>query len=222
VIIIVLVQLTAWGSHGALGAEDDTQQWSSVTLKHTLTSDVSANFTTRIRFDEDISHKKDVLIRPWISIKGTGGMTLGLGYDHIEPFPSSAGSEDRVWQQMGFKHALFDLPVTHNFRLEQRFLADSDTTILRGRQKLSLEIPIPDSSWYVASFDEVFVNLNSDSDGTRSGFDQNRLFIGPGRKLGEHVNAKLGYQWIHERKNGPNENIHAIVLSITIDTGGAK
>jgi hypothetical protein len=219
---IGLVLLTALAPQAALGAEDDTQQWSSVTLKYGITPEISANFMTRARFDEDISHKKDVLIRPWISIKGTDGMSIALGYDRIEPFPSSAGYENRVWQQMGLAHKFSDIPISGYLRLEERFLEDVDTTILRARQRISLEIPVPDTSWYMASFNEVFVNLNSDSDGPRSGFDQNWLFFGPGRKFGEHLNAKFGYQWVHQRKRGPNENVHALVLSLTIQLGNSK
>ena len=109
---IVLVSLTALVPQAALGAEDDTQQWSSMILKYWITPEISANFMTRARFDEDISHKKDVLIRPWVSIKGTDGMSLGLGYDRIEQFPSSAGSEDRVWQQMGLAHKFSNIPIS--------------------------------------------------------------------------------------------------------------
>jgi len=109
---IVLVSLTALVPQAAWGADDDWQQWSSVTLKHAVTPEVSTNLTTRIRFDDDISHKKDVLLRPWISVKETGGMSIGLGYDRIEPFPSSAGSENRVRQQIGLAHKFSDIPVS--------------------------------------------------------------------------------------------------------------
>jgi hypothetical protein len=206
-------------NHGVIGAEDDTQQWSSVTLEHALTPDVTANFTTRLRFDEDISHAKDLLVRPWVSIKATDGLSLGLGYDHIEPFPSSANSEDRVWQQLGFKHSIFDLPVSGHIRLEERFLEDVGTTIFRSHWRLELEIPIPDEDWYFTSFNEVFMNHNSDSNGPESGFEQNRLFFGFGGKLSEHVKAEFGYQWVYERKRRENENIHALILNLKIQTG---
>ncbi len=219
---IVIFLLAAAIPQAALAADDDTQQWSSVILKHAITPEVSANLTTRVRFDENISRKKDILVGPWVSIKGTDGMSLALGYDRIEPFLDSESYENRAWQQVGFEHTIFDIPLTQHLRLEERFIEDVDPAILRARYFIGLEIPIPDSRWYFSSSNEVFVNLNSDGDGERSGFDQNRLFFGPGRKLGEHVNAKLGYQWSHERRRGPNENIHAIVLSITIDTGGGS
>ena len=217
-VLLLSVSLT----HGAMGAEDDTQQWSSVTLEHALTPDVTANFTARLRFDEDISHAKDLLVRPWLSVKATDGLSLGLGYDHIEPFPSSANSEDRVWQQLEFKLGVFDLPVSGHFRLEERFLEDVDTTIFRTRWRLELEIPIPDEDWYFSSFNEVFLNHNSDSDGPQSGFDQNRLFFGLGGNLADRVKAEFGYQWVYERKRGEDENIHALILNLTIQTGNAS
>jgi hypothetical protein len=44
---IVLVLLTALAPQAALGAEDDTQQWSSITLKYGITPEISANLMTR-------------------------------------------------------------------------------------------------------------------------------------------------------------------------------
>ena len=212
----ILFVLAASTPLEVLSAEDDTQQWSSVILKHAITPEVSANLTTRVRFDANISRKKDILVGPWVSIKGTDGMSLALGYDRIEPFLDSESYENRAWQQVGFEHTIFDIPLTQHFRLEERFIEDVDPAILRARYFIGLEIPIPDSRWYFSSSNEVFVNLNSDGDGERSGFDQNRLFFGPGRKLGEHLSVKFGYQWGHERRPGPNENIHAIVLSMAL------
>ena len=206
-------------NHGVMGAEDDTQQWTSVTLEHAVTQEFSANFTMRARFDEDISHAKDLLLRPWVSVKAADGLSLGLGYDHVEPFPSSANSEDRVWQQLEFKLGVFDLPLSGHIRLDERFLEDVDTVILRSHWRLKVEIPIPDEDWYFTSFNEVFVNLNSDSEGPQSGFDQNRLFFGFGGKLSDRVKAELGYQWGYQRKRGDNENIHALILNLKIQTG---
>ncbi len=218
----VVLLLSVSPVHGVMGAEDDTQQWTSITLEHAVTPDVAVNFTTRARFDEDISHAKDLLIRPWLSVKATNGLSLGLGYDHIEPFPSSANSEDRIWQQLAFKLGVFDLPVSGHVRLDERFLEDVDTTIFRTHWRLELEIPIPNEDWYLSSFNEVFVNLNSDSDGPQSGFDQNRLFFGFGGKLSDRVKAEFGYQWVYERKRGEDENIHALILNLTIQTGNAS
>ena len=73
----ILFVLAASTPLQVLSAEDDTQQWSSVSISHGITPKVSASLLTRIRFDEDISHKKDVLIRPWVSVKGTGGCIKG-------------------------------------------------------------------------------------------------------------------------------------------------
>ena len=218
VVLLSGVSLT----HAAAGAENDTQQWTSVTLEHAITPDVTAGFTTRLRFDEDISRKKDLLVRPWLSIKATDGLSLGLGYDHIEPFPSSAKSEDRVWQQLEFKFGVFDLPLSGHVRLDERFLEDVDTTIFRSHWRLELKIPIPDKDWYFTSFNEVFVNLNSDSEGPESGFDRNRLYFGLGRNLFDRVEADFGYQWAYYRKRGEDENVHALTLSFKIQTGNSN
>ncbi len=215
VVLVLGVALT----HAATGAADDTQLWSGVTLEHAVTPNVAVNFTTRTRFDEDISHAKDLLVRPWLSVKATEGLSFGLGYDHIEPFPSDANPEDRVWQQLGFKLGIFDLPVSGRIRLEERFLEDVDTIIFRSRWRLKLEIPIPDEDWYFTSFNEIFVSHNSDSEGPESGFDQNRLFFGLGRNLFDRVKAEFGYQWGYDRKRGENENIHALILNLKIRTG---
>ena len=56
------------------------------------------------------------------------------------------------------------------------------------------------------------------SSGLESGFDQNRLLFGLDRNLFDRVKADFGYQWVHERKRGEKEDIHALILKLKIQT----
>ena len=48
--------------------------------------------------------------------------------------------------------------------------------------------------WSFVLYDEIFVSLNAARNGPRSGFDQNRLFVGLNRKINRYVSMDIGYQ----------------------------
>ena len=45
-------------------AENDVQLWPVVTINHGLGEHWGAHLQTRVRFDDDVSQVKDVLVRP--------------------------------------------------------------------------------------------------------------------------------------------------------------
>lgn len=214
--VILVTILGFWRS--ATAADDDTQQWTEAKIRYAVDHQISLSLASRVRFDEGISRAKDLLIRPSVELALIPPFSFGLGYDHIHPFPSGSSSENRVWQQAGFKFKLGDLSVGNWVRVEERFIEDIDGAIVRARYRLHLTHPIGVSSWTLIGSEEVFVNLNSKGTGPVCGFEQNRLFGGLGRKVGEHLWVEAGYQWgFEEERDAPNQNIHAILVNFSYD-----
>ena len=81
---------------GARAADSDVQLWPVVTLHHGLTERWGAHLQVRGRFDEDVSHAKDLLVRPFASWRALDSLTVDLGYDYIHAF--QADTEHRVWE----------------------------------------------------------------------------------------------------------------------------
>jgi hypothetical protein len=64
--------------------------------------------------------------------------------------------------------------------------------------------------------DELFVNVNQLTGAPRAGVDQNRLFVGVGRHIGEKVRVEGGYQMqlINRRNPTPDRLNHVILVSL--------
>ena len=66
-------------------------------------------------------------------------------------------------------------------------------------------------------WNEIFANMNSTDAGTRSGFNQNRAFVGIGYPISKTKLLEIGYmnQYINRPHNArPDQMLH--VLSVTL------
>jgi hypothetical protein len=63
----ILASVTLLFATGSQSTESDLQFWSSGRVNHAIDKDWSISFTARGRFDEDVSHSKDYMHRPYVS-----------------------------------------------------------------------------------------------------------------------------------------------------------
>ena len=82
-----------------MAAENDSQQWTSVTLEYAVKLEVDVSFTIRTHFYEDISRKKDLLVQPWLSAKTAGTE---------EPVNSDSSRQSKRNCSIGLKRILDD------------------------------------------------------------------------------------------------------------------
>lgn len=208
--------LLLWAN--ALRAASDIQLWPALTLNHGLGEHWGAHFTTRARFDDDVSRTKDVLVRGSVSWRALETLTLELGYDYLDSFQSR--SEHRIWQSAEHRLAWRDFTVRNRVRLDQRFVEDVDGVVWRFRYRLRGTHPIADSAWYGAVSDEVFANLDDRGAGPVAGFEQNRLRFAAGTTFLGRLRAESGYEWQYAAsRTGPDRNIHVFFIEFSIDTG---
>jgi hypothetical protein len=202
----------------ARAADDDVQIWPVVTLHHGLGDRWGAHLQTRLRFDEDVSRTKDLLVRAFGSWKALDCLTLDLGYDYIHSFHGAG--EHRPWQAAEHRMPWHDLTLQNRIRLDERFVDDVDGVVVRFRYRLRGTHPIAGSDWYGVVSDEVFTNLNDQGAGPVSGFEQNRLRVATGVRYLGRLRAESGYEWQHaERRSGPAVNRHVFIIELSIDSG---
>jgi hypothetical protein len=207
--------------------DNDFQFWSSGRIHHAIDEDWSISFMARGRFDEDVSHSKDYLLRPYVSwtivddVPFVDSLTVMAGYDYLHSFDGR--DEHRAWQSAhhAVEHKRFR--VVHRVRLDERFVEGVDPTIVRFRYRMSTSYPLGSSKWYGFASDEVFVNLNDDDEGPVNGFEQNRLRLGAGRHLFGRLRVEGGYEFHYaKRRTNPNEFRHVAFLEFSLSTGNRK
>ena len=163
------------------------------------------------------------LIRPAViwNVPGVERLQLFLGVGHT-PNLSPVRGEFRLWQQLQFAQPLSGFSLTQRLRFEQRHIEQTEGVshrarfMLRGASAVSV-----DSPWGMAVSDEVFWNINSPSGGPRSGFDQNRLFLGPQYQIDRHTRLEVGYlqSWIARGAASDSQVNHSAVIQLFSDLG---
>lgn len=162
---------------------------------------------------------QQLLLRTGINYTVNPTLMLTAGYAWVQTYPygdypvAHEFPEHRIWQQAQITQKALGLTWTHRFRLEQRFIGEEKLQPDGGwavnnwryqnrvRYMLGTTIPLSaDKKWYLAVWDELFVNFGPhrttntpSSHHSFSWFDQNRAFIGIGRKLSDTTSLEVGY-----------------------------
>ncbi len=172
------------------------------------------------RFRDDMGTFDQALPRVGIGYTVLPKTTVWLGYGWFRTSPADGSDfdEHRIWQQLTWSHAFDKASFASRTRFEQRFLDTGDEVGGRFRQWFKLTVPI----WRrlsLAATEEVFVNFNDTDWGARSGFDQNRVFVGPGVDLDRdrHWRVEVGYlnQFI-DGAGGDNSLNHILSLNLLV------
>lgn len=144
------------------------------------------------------------ILRGAIGYKPKRWFEVYQGYAYIHNYPGKDVQENRIYQQAGVGHVLFKrIQVLHRLRTEQRFIENRDGCANRVRYMLRLATPIRNTRWYLATYNELFVNLNSLDGGPNAGIDQNRLYGALGRQVNQKLRLEVGYQYQYVNRSDP-------------------
>ena len=177
----------------------DTQQWTIVTVTKDLSRRWIGYFEVQPRFGENIGNVSQLLVRPAMGYRVNERLTLWSGYAWTPLIEPDFKDEHRLWQQALYEERRGKTRLSYRMRLEERFIEDIDETSFRLRNMVRLMYPISaDQRWAAVAYDEVWINLNSTSDGPLSGFDQNWAFVGVNRQVNKRLGIETGYQMIHQ------------------------
>lgn len=135
-------------------------------------------------------------------------MTVTLGYGNITSGAFGA-SDDTTGEHRSYQEALIPQQLgervflRHRFRYEQRWVEDQDFRT-RYRYALFVDVPLNQASlstgaWYVALYNEIFINGQKDIGGGRSveRYDRNRTYGALGYSLRDNLRVQGGYMHQH-------------------------
>jgi hypothetical protein len=197
-------------------ADEDWQQWTTVKHQQPLGDRWKLSLSGRGRIDDNISRRRDLMIRPAVEYRIGPRFDLGLGFDHLHTYPPGKDAEDRFWQQANLKLKQGNNAVEQRVRLEQRWIDTVGGIVHRGRYRFRIEHILKDTAWYIAASNELFYNLNSQGEGPPTGFEQDRIFVGAGYYVTDNFWIEGGYQWKNKsRRDEANQTVHALMLTLT-------
>ncbi len=211
----------------------DFRLWTPVYLTVSLPSRFLAYMEVNPRIGDDVTNIDQLLLRPAIGYKLTENISIWQGYAWVGNFnqahtppQSPFFDENRIYQQVNYKHAFGSVKFLSRTRLEERWIEHADGTAVRFRQMFRVAVPIQVApEWAFVAYDEIFMNLNtvgsSKGKGPSAGVDQNRFFLGINRTFSQYFNMDIGYQnqMLNSRQLPGNANLinHIFMLQFYIN-----
>lgn len=217
-VLLILILLFCVPEGFSKGRSNDLGQWDVISLELPVSEKMKVNLDLQGRVSQNLTNADQIFVRPSVGYQLTPAFSVWQGYTWAPKFNDGFQNENRVWQQALFEHSYKEMAITHRIRLEERFIAGVPGTALRARHMLRLSKPFGKKKrWYLLTSNEFFVNVNSRPGGPQSGFDQNRSFIGLGRKLNKQMSLEAGYQlqYVNERQESDSLN-HIGLLNLKI------
>ncbi|MDG1334157.1 MAG: DUF2490 domain-containing protein [Crocinitomicaceae bacterium] len=179
--------------------ESDLGNWIIYFGNKKINSKFNWHHEVQYRNYNAIGDLEQLLLRTGIGYNLTeknNNLLLGYGFIRSENYIPLAEdkaivNEHRVYQQFITKQSFGRVKVQHRYRLEERWVDDSDFK-LRFRYFLALNVALNhndmiDNTVYLSAYNELFINHQN------SLFDRNRLYGGVGYKLNSLVRFELGY-----------------------------
>jgi len=156
------------------------------------------------------------IVRPGIGYTFSKLLTAHVGYAYV-PNITDAGAnryEQRTWQHVLVSHAVNDaVKLAGRVRLEQRFGSGDDIGHRLRVQARAQWQPSAGLALQLIVHNELFVGLNNTDWAAKSGYDQNRMFLGVGTDTKvKGVRVEAGYLNVVLANDAPL--VHAIAVNL--------
>jgi len=207
-LLLVVIQVVVAMPRTQAGSIEDEGWWSAMFAQGDIEwlPDSSNRwrwwFDGHARFHDDANGFNVSIVRPGIGYKLTDNTTVWAGYGWIRTNPINGApnfDENRIWQQVTWSEQAGDFRVGLRSRFEQRFVEIGDDTGLRFRQFASARAPVTtDKRLTFVTWDEVFIHLNDTDFGTRTGFNQNRAFVGFGWNRCPETTSRIEFGYLNQ------------------------
>ena len=179
--IFLFVGMLSWATDSC-AQKTDFQSWTFVSATANLDSDKKwfAYMEAQPRIGDDVSRLERLLIRPGLAYNLNDKVAVYLGYAWTPTFTNASYDQDfrnenRIWQQVLYKHDLWGLQWQHRLRQEQRFIEDTSGTSNRTRYLVRGSYGLTEDGTYgLTGYNELFVTENGTTKGPVGGFAHHR------------------------------------------------
>lgn len=197
--------------------EDDLGLWLLTNVKLPISEKFYTKFQISPRLLDNTTDINQFILHSLLGYKINDNISVSQGHAWNTTYIPRVRREQRIYQELILEKELSKFDIENRFRLDERFIQNSDSVVIRPRYRLQTTIPMTkDKKWNLVFFDELFVNLNSASGGPKQGIDQNRIYAGIKKILSENISLEAGYQLQHLNSTAPriDKFNHFILLNL--------
>lgn len=219
---LLLISVFAFRYPAVAQTIDDVGQWNQISMHDKFSSDSQLKwwFDGHYRLFDDNDGFGQSIVRPGLGLDVGEKSALWAGYGWIRTSPATGDDTDehRLWQQWTWSDTIEPFKVSSRTRFEQRLVESADDTGLRLRQLFRVQKDLnPCSTRTLVVWDELFFAFNDTDWGQRSGFDQNRIFVGFGFKPHCKSNWHVEIGYLNQTINQPgpvNRSNHLLSVNL--------
>lgn len=201
-------------------AQDDFQQWLSVSAKADLSDSIAIQNEAIARLSDDRGGLYEIENSTLLGYKFSKNTALWVGYVHNPQYNAGMFTvmERRAREQLTIDNfaRLGGTSLSARLRLEQRWRDGLDGTAWRMRPYIKLGVPLGGKTAPTLNLTaEPFINLNNTAFQTVDGLERVRTAASLSVPVSKAIKLEAGYLNQHRFvRGGPDTDDHALTLSL--------
>jgi Protein of unknown function (DUF2490) len=207
-------------SSAARGQEHDEQLWLSAAVSGAVADEISFKLETNQRLSAERGglYESQYIVAVSVEIAEDVNLTGGVNRTVNVADGSVSSTEWRPRQEIAFPiTSLGSGQLRGRFRLDQRFVSNSDNVGHRIRPKLTYTLPLTDSVSIELAHESYF-NFNTTDFGQQSGHERMRNSLTLSLPLGKNIKAGLGYlNQYRFNRDATDVMEHALTASLALN-----
>lgn len=206
-------------SYSQTKPEDKLGSWYTYFGNHRISDKLSIVAGGQLWAYEPVTNFNLLLVKVGLNYHINDKLKVELGYSFldidrsIQTIEGNHIFENRISEQIAFKHKLGNLPIDHRFRIEHRLfnLREGNSVQHRLRYRLGTKITL-NEILFIRLHNETLALIDKEF------FSENRLYGALGINITKSSNLQLGY--LHRYIN--DLNLHRLQVSVFINTDHRK
>ncbi|MBX9767460.1 MAG: DUF2490 domain-containing protein [Bdellovibrionales bacterium] len=217
---LVVISLLFSSLPAARGEEvmQDSGFWGLGILRAPIAESWRVYFEYQVRYMQQARQYERLLVRPAVIYDFSPQLSLFLGYGWTPTFQPVFNDENRFWQMLTYKVPMEGWTFQTWNRVEERNIQGIHETAYRFRSRQFLTQKTQPQEWGASFWDEIFFHLSNSSAEIRTGFDQNRAFLGAQYRFSTHVVLEVGYMNLLVNRYALDDRMqHTFLLGLYTD-----
>jgi hypothetical protein len=220
-------------------------EWFALNSNIKLTKKFGFAFDGQLRFAKEFESAQhyvrngiEFYLKPNLSIVPIGYMYV-WNFRYGDQPASFANNEQRIWQQLLYRHSIKKFAFNHRLRMEERFIETRhsqngeviydgyNSYLNRIRYRLQIQLTlnkdkIEPGAWFASMFDEIFYSWGSSV--TYTSPDQNRIYLAIGYQFNKQCSLQGGafYQALIKKNGTQEENNIGTLIQFTYNLDFSK
>ncbi len=219
ILFVLLICLSAQFSYSQTNPEDKLGIWYDLGGNHRISEKLSITTYTQLWLYEFNDNFNFFLFKTGVNYRINPKLTASILYDYSD-FDSNINVsaphtfENRISEQIVFKHKLSKLPIDHRFRFEHRFRRKSSSKTSRARLRYRLGTKLKlNKTLFVRLHNELLLTPKL------SNTPENRFYSGIGFNISKSKNIQIGYL---NRNTSKGSNLHRLEIGFFFKTDFRK